>query len=413
MATEVGKAYVQILPETSSFGSSLKSAVGGDVGSAGSSAGESFGASMVSKLKGVVAAAGIGTIVKETLSAGGDLQQSFGGLDTLYGEASDAAKQYAREAAQAGISMNDYAEQAVSFGAGLKQAFDGDTVKAAEAANTAILDMADNAAKMGTPLESIQNAYQGFAKQNYTMLDNLKLGYGGTKQEMERLLADAEKLSGVHYDMENLGDVYEAIHVVQEDLGLTGVAAEEASETFTGSMQAMKASATNLMADLATGNTAAIYDDIQTLFKSVETFVFDNLGPMLANIISRVPQLLANLISEVGILLSDAAKKTNMGMEFVSTLITTLIGAISQSLPDLLLGILDLSMSLIDSVIHFDWAGMLNNVVHEIVTGLADGFSYWGDGDTSLLDMLIEWVTTTLPQMAIEGIQIITSLIEG
>ena len=128
---------------------------------------------MVSKLKGIVAAAGIGTIVKQALDAGGAVQQSFGGLDTLYGEASEAAKKYAREAAAAGISMNDYAEQAVSFGAGLKQAFGGDTQKAVEAANTAIMDMADNAAKMGTPLENIQNAYQGFAKQNYTMLDNL------------------------------------------------------------------------------------------------------------------------------------------------------------------------------------------------------------------------------------------------
>ena len=181
---------------------------------------------MVKKL---IVAAGIDTVLKSAIEEGGKLQQSFGGLDTIYGEASSAAKEYAVQAAAAGISANDYAEQAVSFGASLKQAFGGDTTKAVEAANTAIMDMTDNAAKMGTPIESIQNAYSGFAKQNYTMLDNLKLGYGGTKSEMERLLADAEKLTGVHYDISNLGDVYDAIHAIQGDLGLTGVAAQEAS----------------------------------------------------------------------------------------------------------------------------------------------------------------------------------------
>ena len=173
MASEIAKAYVQLVPSAKGFGSGIKAAIGGDVTSAGESAGANFGGSMVSKLKGVIVAAGIGTIVKETLEAGGALQQSFGGLDTLYEEASEAAKQYAREAASAGISMNDYAEQAVSFGAALKSAFGGDTAAAAEAANQAILDMADNSAKMGTAIDSIQNAYQGFAKGNYTMLDNL------------------------------------------------------------------------------------------------------------------------------------------------------------------------------------------------------------------------------------------------
>lgn len=174
MPTQIAEAYVQIKPTTKG----IKNQLSQEFGESGNSAGESFGSEMVGKLKGVLAAAGIGAIVKEALDAGGALQQSFGGLDTLYGEASQAAKDYAKEAAAAGISMNDYAEQAVSFGASLKAAFDGDTTKSVEAANTAILDMADNAAKMGTPLESIQNAYQGFAKGQYNMLDNLKLGYG-------------------------------------------------------------------------------------------------------------------------------------------------------------------------------------------------------------------------------------------
>ncbi len=172
MATELGKAYVQIVPSAKGIGGTLSSELGGSATSAGKAA----GLNIAGAIKGAIAAAGIGVAIKSALEAGGNLQQSFGGLDTLYGDAADAAKNYAAQAAAAGISANSYAEQAVSFGASLKQAFEGDTVKAAEAANTAILDMADNAAKMGTPIENIQNAYQGFAKQNYTMLDNLKLG---------------------------------------------------------------------------------------------------------------------------------------------------------------------------------------------------------------------------------------------
>ena len=239
---ELGKAYVQIVPSAEGISGSIQSALGGEADAAGKSA----GLKIAGALKKVVAAAGIGVALKKSISAGADLQQSFGGLETLYGAAADSAKQYAMAAAQAGISANSYAEQAVSFGASLKQAFGGDTTKAVEAANTAIMDMTDNAAKMGTPIESIQMAYQGFAKQNYTMLDNLKLGYGGTKTEMERLLQDAQKISGVEYDMSNLGDVYEAIHVVQDELGLTGVAAEEASQTLSGSFGAMKAAGQNL-----------------------------------------------------------------------------------------------------------------------------------------------------------------------
>ena len=238
--TSIGKAYVQIIPK----------AEGISAEEGGKSAGLSFGKKMIGALgkAGVVAA--VGKLFKDSIAEGANLQQSFGGLDTLYGDAAEQAKAYAYEAAKAGISANDYAEQAVSFGASLKQAFGGDTTKAVEAANTAIMDMTDNAAKMGTPIESIQNAYQGFAKQNYTMLDNLKLGYAGTIGEMERLLKDAQEISGVEYNIDNLGDVYEAIHVIQEDLGLTGVAAEEAATTFSGSFGAMQASAKNLLADL-------------------------------------------------------------------------------------------------------------------------------------------------------------------
>ena len=174
MATELGKAYVQIIPSAKGIAGSIKSVLSGESVSAGQSA----GLNIAGAIKGAIAGAGIGVALKKTLEAGGDLQQSLGGLETLYGDAAKSMKEMSEAAVQAGIDSNTYAEQAVSFGASLKQAYGGDVVAAAKAADTAILDMADNSAKMGTDIASIQTAYQGFAKQNYTMLDNLKLGYG-------------------------------------------------------------------------------------------------------------------------------------------------------------------------------------------------------------------------------------------
>ena len=189
----LGTAYVQVVASAQGMRTSLSKSLSGDASAAGSSA----GALLAGKLKGALAAAGIGAAliggIKAAINETAELQQSYiGGLDTLYGNAADKAREYAQAAAEAGISQSNYAEQAVSFGAALKQAYGGDTAQAVDAANKAILDMADNAAKMGTPLESIQQAYQGFAKGQYQLLDNLKLGYGGTKSEMERLLADSD-----------------------------------------------------------------------------------------------------------------------------------------------------------------------------------------------------------------------------
>ena len=319
-------AYVQIKPTTKGIGGELKKLIGGEASSAGDEAGGLLGSGLVGKLKSILAAAGIGKVIKDALDAGGALQQSFGGLDTLYGEASAQAKEYAMQAAQAGISANDYAEQAVSFGASLKQAFGGDTTKAVEAANTAIMDMADNAAKMGTPLESIQAAYQGFAKQNYTLLDNLKIGYGGTKTEMQRLLKDAEKISGVKYDMSNLGDVYQAIHVIQEDLGLTGVAADEASSTFTGSMGAMKAAAENFLATLTTGGDVS--SSMAVLVKSASTFLFNNLIPMVGNLVKAIPSALNSALTTIAPMIQSGFAK--LITVIAPTFLDTGIGAINK-----------------------------------------------------------------------------------
>ena len=291
--TTLGTAYVQIVPSAQGIKGSISNVLGGEAESAGLSIGSKFAAFA----KKAITAAAIGTVIKSALSEGAKLQQSyFGGLDTLYGEAADKAREYARAASEAGISMNTYSEQAVSFGAALKNAYGGDTTKAIEAANKAILDMADNSAKMGTDIESVQMAYQGFAKQNYTMLDNLKLGYGGTKTEMERLLADAEKLTGIEYNIDNLGDVYDAIHVIQQDLGLTGVAAAEASETFSGSFNAMKAAAQNFLGSLAIGE--GVSEALSTLMTSASTFFFGNFLPMIGTLIKSLPGAIATFLQQ-------------------------------------------------------------------------------------------------------------------
>ena len=237
------------------------------------------------------AAAGISALSTMAVTGYADYEQLTGGVETLFKNSSDIVMGYAENAYKtAGLSANEYMETVTSFSASLLQSLGGDTDAAAQVADMAITDMADNANKMGTSMESIQNAYQGFAKANYTMLDNLKLGYGGTKEEMQRLLEDATKLSGVEYDMSNLGDVYSAIHVIQEDLGLTGVAADEAAETFSGSLGAMKAAGENLMANLALGED--ITPALDALSEAVRNFVFNNLFPMVGNILSALPDLL-------------------------------------------------------------------------------------------------------------------------
>lgn len=228
---------------------------------------------------------GLRNLGGEAINAFGNIQQSFGGLDTIYKEASSSAKAYALQAQKMGISMNTYAEQAVSMGAALKQSLKGDVAAAAEKANLAISDMADNSAKMGSSIESLQNAYQGFAKGNYTMLDNLKLGFGGTKEEMERLLKTAEDLPeamGRKFDISSYADIVDAIHLVQENMGVAGVAAAEAQTTIQGSMNVAKASFENLLS--AMGDPDGDVDAaMQTFLSSLKT-AWDNLAPTIQTI---------------------------------------------------------------------------------------------------------------------------------
>lgn len=230
-----------------------------------------------------------------SLNEGAALQQSLGGIETLFKDSGDKVKAYADEAYKtAGMSANSYMETVTSFSASLLQSMGGDTEAAADTANMALIDMSDNANKMGTSMESIQDAYKGFAKQNYTMLDNLSLGYGGTKTEMERLLADATKLSGVEYNIDNLDDVYNAIHAVQVEMGITGTTAKESAETFSGSLDSMKASFSNVLGKLALGQD--IKPSLEALAQTTATFLLGNFFPMIGNIFKALPGAISTFI---------------------------------------------------------------------------------------------------------------------
>lgn len=435
---ELATAYVQLVPTATGMSGKISKELGSEAESAGKSAGnqagQSLGASLGAAVKKAVVALGLGKIVKDALSAGGDLQQSFGGLDTIYGEAAKQAKAFATEAVTAGISANDYAEQAVSFGAALKQAYGGDTYKAMEAANTAILDMADNSAKMGTDIGAIQNAYQGFAKQNYTMLDNLKLGYGGTKTEMERLLADAEKLSGVKYNIDNLGDVYDAIHVIQDELGLTGVAAAEASSTFTGSFAAMQSAATNLLANLSLGED--IQPSLQVLRQTVMTFLEGNLLPMVGNILQAAP----DLIEDIGVIIRSMIDRlTQSAPELVSTgveLIGNLVEGFMFEIPYLAESALYFAVTFIEALLNYDWIGAANNlisrlaedmdiaakeilgvdgagVIDALIEGISNTVTSLLDQANTLLQQFGDAITKALPVILDVGVDILTKLVDG
>ena len=297
MATELGQAYVQIMPSARGISGKIKAAISPEVESAGQSAGETLGGRMVSLAKKAIAVAGIGKFFSASIMEGANLQQSLGGIETLFKGSADTVKKYANEAYKTtGLSANAYMENVTGFSASLLQSLGGDTRKAADVANMAMIDMADNSNKMGTSMDRIQDAYQGFAKQNYTMLDNLKLGYGGTKTEMERLLADATKLTGVKYDINNLSDVYQAIHAIQENLDITGTTAKEAATTFTGSFSAMKAAAQNVLGNLALGKD--IGPSLHSLYETAKTFLVGNLIPMIGNVLKGIPHLIYGILQD-------------------------------------------------------------------------------------------------------------------
>lgn len=401
--TELAKAYVQIIPSADGVKGKIQEALGGEAESAGKSAGASVGSNLIGTLKKALVAAGIGAAIKESIEAGAELQQSIGGIETLFKDNADTVKQYAADAYKtAGLSANDYMQSVTGFSASLLQGLGGDTAKAAEVANMALVDMSDNANKMGSDMGSIQNAYQGFAKQNYTMLDNLKLGYGGTKSEMERLLKDAEKFSGVKYDIDNLSDVYNAIHVIQGELDITGTTAKEASTTISGSMDSMKSSFQNVLADLALGNDLSA--SMQGLGDSIAA-VAQNIIPVITNIITSVPTLLVALIPQLIPIVISGAQQLVQGLIDGFSQALPAISGISTQIPD---GVITAISTGLPSLLQ-KGVEIISNVVNGLLQNLPTLISTGGN----ILSQLLNAFLAGLPGMLDAGVKLVGNIGTG
>lgn len=339
------------------------------------------------------ASAGVAALGTACINAYADYEQLAGGVETLFKDSAETIHSYADNAYKtAGLSANEYMETVTSFSASLLQSLDGDTEKAAAAANLAITDMADNANKMGTAMESIQNAYQGFAKQNYTMLDNLKLGYGGTKEEMQRLLADAEKLSGVKYDLSSYADIVEAIHVIQTEMGITGTTAKEASTTIQGSVASMKAAWANLMVGMA-DDTQNFDMLLSNFIESIGT-VADNLLPRIGIVIEGMGKLVAGLAPEIASALPTLTNE----------LLPNLVELGVQSISALVQGIQENGDSLA--------AGALS-IVGTLAEGIAELLPMVADTAASLVVSLADGLTESLPDIIPIAIETISTLVEN
>jgi phage-related protein len=368
--------------DTKDLDSKTKQAQKGLTGLQKAFIGGALGATLIGSAYATVGKAVV-SMTKSAVESAGELEQSAGGIETIYKDAGmsvealaksfgisskEAQKYYdelnstganvtenAKKAFQtAGISANEYMQQVTSFGASLMQALDGDTAEASRIANKAIIDMSDNANKMGTSIESIQNAYQGFAKQNYTMLDNLKLGYGGTKKEMERLLEDAEKISGIKYDISNLADVYSAIHVIQEEIGITGTTEKEASSTFQGSMKQLSASWQNFLS--GAGDTSVlvknVVDSLVGMIKVLIPMVVEIVPQLITGIVQLINAIVPKLPEIINQLLPAIIEGTQLLLVGLIEALPQIITAFAQMLPTFIPIIIDAIMAIIPALIE-------------------------------------------------------------
>lgn len=454
---EVNKKLDGTKSRISQIGSGIKSAFSG-LNKIGTGAVKAISAGIGA------ASAAIGGLSMAIYGATGNYEQLVGGVETLFGAGGKTLQEYAAEAGKtagevsgeysklmasqnevlknadnayktAGMSANQYIETVTSFSASLLQSVGGDTMKAAKAADQAITDMADNANRMGISMESIQNAYQGFAKQNYTMLDNLKLGYGGTKEEMQRLLRNAEAFSGVKYDISNLNDVYEAIHVVQTMMGTTGTTAKEASSTLQGSFASMKAAASNLLVAIGTGK--GLDGAMKNLVASAKTFA-SNLLPM----VKTAMQGLGLLAKEIAPLISSAIPGlvTDIFPQLLGagvSMLTAIVQGLAQAAPTLSSAGLDILRQLIagiqsvvaeilpmaGTIIRTLAEGFLTyqgavlqlglDIIVALIQGLAEALPALIPQAVALVQNLAGLILQNLPVIAAAGREILTALLTG
>ena len=333
----------------------------------------------------VAAGAAAVSLGKEVIEAYADYEQLVGGVDTLFKESSQELQTYAANAYKtAGLSANDYMETVTSFSASLIQSLGGDTEAAVKYADMAITDMSDNANKMGSDMATIQTAYQGFAKQNYTMLDNLKLGYGGTKTEMERLLADAQAISGVEYNIDSYADVVEAIHVIQESMGIAGATAAEAEGTISGSINALQAALQNMLVGF--GDANADMDMLcQNMVDALQN-VITNITPVIENMVKVLPTVTGALLNAIAELLPTL-------LETVTELFSQLLNTILTLLPQLIPAAVEAIMT--------------------IVQALIDNLPLLVDAAVQLVVSLVEGISTALPQLIPAAVQAVVTIVQS
>jgi len=404
MPTEIAKAYVQIIPSAEGITNNLTALMDKEAATAGKTAGKTAGGFFSSALSTAVTAgsaavaastAAVGKVFNDSLVEYAAYEQLAGGVETLFGDSADIVQKYASQAYQtAGMSANKYMETVTGFSASLLQSLNGDTKEAASIADMAIADMSDNANKMGSNIESIQNAYQGFAKQNYTMLDNLKLGYGGTKTEMERLLADASELSGVEYSIDSLSDVYNAVHVIQTELGITGTTAKEASETISGSAAAAGAAWQNVLTGLADENadTEKLIGD----FAQSAMAYLDNMIPRMAQAAAGI----GNFVAQAAPIIAEAIPP------LVGTVLPSLIEGGIALVGGLLDGLIAAAPSLFTAAIE---------MVKTLLSGLSENAKEVYPTAVEIISTLLDGLTApdTLSTLIDACIAIVIALVEG
>ena len=361
------------------------------------------------------AATGVVALTKASVANYAEYEQLVGGVETLFKKSSDTVMKYAENAYKtAGLSANEYMETVTSFSASLLQSLGGDTEKAAKAADQAITDMSDNANKMGSDIETLKTAYAGFAKGQFMLLDNLKLGYGGTQEEMKRLLADAEKISGVKYDISSYADIVEAIHVVQTEMGITGTTAKEASTTISGSAGMMKAAWQNFMTGIADDN-ANFGTLTENLVSSVSTFA-SNILPRIQTAISGVGELVVQLLPVIvdglGSMLDTVIPDL---INTVGEVINTLVVAFSENAPKLIQSALDLLLVLGNGLLEN--APILIDTVLKMIKNLSDWLAEYSgvliDGVVALIVAIATMIADNLPQLIPSIILMITEIVRA
>lgn len=404
--TTLAKAYVQIMPSAQGIKGNLAEALGGDAASVG----QSWGQKLAGSIKGVITAAGIGAALGKTLTEGAALEQSIGGVETLFKGSADRVIAAADNAYRtAGVSANSYMEQVTSFSATLLQGLGGDTEAAASYADKAIVQMADNANKMGTDLSAIQWAYQGFAKDNYTMLDNLKLGYGGTQAEMARLINDSGVLGdSIQVTAETVKDVpfssiIDAIGVIQDDLGITGTTAQEAATTLSGSFYSMQAAAKNVLADLTLGRD--IQPALNGLAQTVTTFLVGNLLPAVGNILSALPGALVTFVQTLGPQLAAG----------LATLLPQAMTALSQAGPQMMAAARTMLTSF-QTAVTTQLPVLLQSgvqMVQQLVAGAVQGLPALLAQASSMVGQFSSTFLVACVQLLTAGMQIVSTLVNG